>query len=655
MIGELAQLLLVLALLAAAVQAWAGLGPRPQLRLAGLATLWQTAAIAGATALLARAFVLDDFSLNYVTQHGHSSLPLLYKISAVWGGHEGSMLLWCLALALWSLAALRGLARHDGDYAARTLGLLGLVAAAVLGFVLFTSNPFERLLPPPEEGMSLNPLLQDPGMALHPPLLYLGYVGAALPFAMSLAALLAPPPAGWLRWMRPYAAVALAFLSLGIGLGSWWAYYELGWGGWWFWDPVENASLMPWLALAALIHMLPAREQQGRFPVWTAWLAITAFVLALLGTFLVRSGVLTSVHAFASDPRRGSVMLALIAAALLGSLALQARHGERWLPARSAPPAALLSRDSALAGAQLLLQVACACVLLGTLYPLAMDALRLGKLSVGAPYFDTVMAPLLLPLLGLLIPAAWLRWRGGQSGDGGRALLRRLRPTLVLLALAAPLLALGLWQVWGQVKPWVFLSLLLASGVAASTLHHGWQRLHAGGASAGLAGMVCAHLGVAVFAVGVAMVKGHGIERDVRLAPGDSHRIADCQLRFERMDPVQGSNYRGLAGQFSLACEGRPAQTLVSEKRSYVGSGMPMTESAIAWGLSRDLYIALGSALDESQPQGAWSVRVQLKPFVRWIWAGVALMALGGFAAAASARLRRASRRRVGISAQPVA
>ncbi len=638
MIGELGQLLLIVALVAALVQAWGGLGPGTQPRLVTLAACWQVLSVCGAIVLLGFAFVNDDFSLVYVAQNGHRTLPLVYKIAAVWGGHEGSMLLWLAALALWNLAALRSLMRRDADFAARTLGMLGVVAACVGAFVLFTSNPFARLLPAAEEGMSLNPLLQDPGMALHPPLLYLGYGGTAIPFAMTLAVLRGGAPAGWVRWARPFTAAALAFLSLGIALGSWWAYYELGWGGWWFWDPVENASLMPWLALAALLHIQVAREQHGRFAYWTAALSIGAFVLSLLGTFLVRSGVLTSVHAFASDPRRGSVMLALIAFALLGSLGLVAWHGERLRPIREAPPPTLLSRDMALALNNLFLVAACGCVLLGTLYPLIMDALQLGKLSVGAPYFDTVMAPLLLPAAVLLIPAIWLRWRRDSAGD---LLRRRLRPALAILLLCAIALPFALSHSYGQAKPLVVIALLAALGILVSTLHWAVQRLRSGRINAAGIAMTIAHLGVAAFIVGVAMVKGYGVERDVRLAPGDSHPLADCKLSFDSMSARSGPNYDAQVGHFTLVCGDGATHALTSEKRSYIGASMPLTESAIDWGLTRDIYVALGTPIETPDAAQAWSVRVQHKPFIRWIWIGVLMMALGSFVAMQQRRTMR--------------
>ena len=680
---ELAHLLLILALLAAGAQAWAGLAPRAQPRLARVALAWQTGAVLAAFGLLGVAFVQDDFSVRYVAQHGHTDLPLVYKLSAVWGGHEGSLLLWALMLALWSaLAALwlpsgsskkiavqedwtptSGQFDPETVWPARVLGWLGLVSLAMLAFILFTSNPFLRLLPAADQGQSLNPLLQDPGLALHPPLLYLGYVGTAVPFAMTMAALSHGAPGGWVRAMRRFVLLAWGALSLGIALGSWWAYYELGWGGWWFWDPVENASFMPWLALAALAHTLAVREARRGLPHWTAVLAIGAFILSLLGTFLVRSGVLTSVHAFASDPRRGVFMLGLIAVFLLGALALYARHAERLLDARGPRPTALASRETAILLNNLLLAVACGTVLLGTLYPLALDALRLGKISVGPPYFEAVLAPVFLLLLALLVPAAWLRWGAPPPP------LKGVRRPAVLLGLATAALGLGVsltlaaWQ--GSVRLGVALTVVLALAVAGSTLGWAfgrWRRL-----TAAQWGMVVAHLGVAVFAIGVAVVGGHGVERDVRLLPAlgkdgaptaagaqARHAIGGCGITFERVVPERGPNYMALRGLFTLACPGAAPRALVAEKRNYAGSSMPMTESAIDWGFTRDLYVALGEPL-EATPYGPWSVRVQYKPLMRWVWIGVLLMALGATLAAGARRLRRpaAAGAEAGVPAHP--
>ena len=669
MLPELAHLLLILALLAACAQAWAGLAPQAQPRLTRVALAWQVGGIAVAFALLGAAFVQDDFSVVYVVQHGHTDLPLLYKISAIWGGHEGSLLLWVLILAGWSALAGWWLSRADsktiaarahpastggqkqseGDFATRVLGWLGLVSLAMLAFILLTSNPFMRLLPAADEGQSLNPLLQDPGLALHPPLLYLGYVGTAVPFAMVMAVLAYPgAPQGWVSAMRPFVLLAWAALSVGIALGSWWAYYELGWGGWWFWDPVENASFMPWLALAALAHTLAVREGRRALPHWTAVLAIGAFMLSLLGLFLVRSGVITSVHAFATDPRRGTFLLGLMAAFLLGAMALYARHGGRLVDARAPLPTALASRETAVLLNNLLLIVACATVLLGTLYPLALDALRLGKISVGPPYFETVLAPVFLLLLALLAPVVWLRWGAGVEAAGKRRLMALAAGFVLALGVAWALLHVF----YGGARPAVVLTLALAFVVGAATKLWAFAQWRNGGLTAPQSGMVIAHLGVAVFAIGVAMVGGYGVERDVRLVPGNSkvsapdaaaqtHQIADCQLSFDRIDPARGPNYMALAGHFTLACAGESPVLLKAEKRNYVGSSMPMTESAIRWGLTRDLYVALGEPL-EGTPFGAWSVRVQHKPFMRWVWGGAVLMALGALCAAASRRYRKA-------------
>ena len=647
MTGEIGHLLLMLAAVAAAVQMLAGLQPRPLPRLAATALGWQLIGLVGALAALGLAFHDNDFSLAYVAAHGHTTMPRLYAVSAVWGGHEGSMLLWCAILALWSVLAGWRLGAPGDEaaraHAVRTLGVLGAVSLAMCGYVLLTSNPFVRLLPAAPEGRGLNPMLQDPGLVLHPPLLYLGYVGTALPFAATLAALAWGEPAGLARRLRPFTAAALAFLSLGIALGSWWAYYELGWGGWWFWDPVENASLMPWLVLAALLHLQAAQDLRGRFVQAAAWLSIGGFVLALLGIFLVRSGVLTSVHAFASDPRRGSTLLALIALTLAVSLPLGfqgmdrlggARTGGRTEEGARSP----LSREGALAAGALLLLVACASVLLGTLYPLAVDALGLGKLSVGAPYFDAVMAPLLLPALLLMIPATRLRW----GRDEGPALWRRLRPVVLVMGPAAVALPLLLEAGFARISWGAALTLWLATGLLIATLQTlhercggRWLRLEASGAGMGLA-----HLGVALFACGVAMVNAYGIERDVRLAPGQSHRIAGCSLQFETSGTASGPNYRALTARFILDCPEQTPVVLNAEKRAYDGSAMPMTESAIDWGLTRDIYVALGEQVG-SGAQAAWGLRVQYRPFIRWIWIGVALMGAGALLAAASRRLHR--------------
>jgi len=642
--GELGHLGLMLALVAAVVQAAAGLLPGAPPRLAGAALRLHALALAGAFAALTAGFVQQDFSLVYVVQHSNAQLPPVYRVAAVWGGHEGSMLLWALVLAGWSLAAGATVARRDAALGRTLLGVLGVVAAAMAAFVLFTSNPFVRLLPAAQDGQDLNPMLQDPGLVLHPPLLYLGYVGTVVPFALVMARLLRPAAdAAWVAWLRPFALWAFAFLTLGIALGSWWAYYELGWGGWWFWDPVENASLMPWLALAALLHALPARAQRGSFSAWVGALALAAFALSLVGTFLVRSGVLTSVHAFASDPKRGVWMLAMVAATLLAGTALLGTHAARLAPPRPAPPWAPLSRETGLALAGALLAAACGSVLLGTLYPLAVDALGAGKISVGPPYFDAVMAPLLLPLAALAVLAPWLGW----GGVAPRTLARRLAGTAAALVLALVLLPWALHAAYGQVRPMVLLALVLAALLAWSTLQHLLPRWR--GAPAAQWGMALAHGGVAVFTVGVALVNGHGVERDARLAPGETTALGGCALRFDDVVPVAGPNYSALRGRFTLACPGQAPRALQPEKRAYPGSAMPMSESAIVPGLTRDLYLALGDHLAPADAAGSaaalrapWMLRLQVKPFMRWVWAGTLLMAAG---ALVSALGRRAARR----------
>ncbi|MBP6899301.1 MAG: heme lyase CcmF/NrfE family subunit [Burkholderiaceae bacterium] len=644
MTGELGHLALMLALVAAAVQAAAGLLPGAPPRLAVAAMRLQALALAGAFTALSLAFAQQDFTLVYVVQHSNAQLPMLYRLAAVWGGHEGSMLLWTLVLAGWSLVAAPALQRGDAGLARSTLGVLGLVSLAMLSFVLFTSNPFIRLLPAAQDGQDLNPMLQDPGLVFHPPLLYLGYVGTAVPFALVIARLLAPPrPAGddWVQLLRPFALWAFAFLTLGIALGSWWAYYELGWGGWWFWDPVENASLMPWLALAALLHALPARRQRGAFGLWTGVLAIAAFALSLIGTFLVRSGVLTSVHAFASDPRRGVWMLALVAVTLLASTALLGTRAAHLAPARPPRPWTTLSRETGLALAGALLAAACGSVLLGTLYPLAMDAFGGGKISVGPPYFDAVMAPLTLPLVALAALAPWLGW--GECEP--RQLLRRMAGALLAALLLIVVLPWALLEAYGQLRIGVWLALAVAGLLAASTLAHLLPRWRRSGAGAW--GMALAHLGVAVFAVGVALVNGHGSERDLRLAPGERATLGGCALSFDAVRPVQGPNYSALQGQFTLDCPGEAPRRLQPEKRAYPGAAMPMSESAIVPGLTRDLYLAMGDHLADKQAltgggteaqalQAPWTLRLQVKPFMRWVWAGTLLMALGATLAALS-------------------
>jgi cytochrome c-type biogenesis protein CcmF len=582
-------------------------------------------------ACLAWSFTNDDFSVRYVAEHSNSKLPAIYKFAAVWGGHEGSFLLWLLMLGGWTLAVSLFSRSLPEEMVARVIGVLGLVAAGFLVFVILTSNPFDRLIPAAPDGNDLNPLLQDPGLVLHPPMLYMGYVGFSVAFAFAISALLAGRlDATWARWSRPWTLAAWISLTGGIALGSYWAYYELGWGGWWFWDPVENASFMPWLVGTALIHSLAVTEKRGSFRNWTVLLAIGAFSLSLLGTFLVRSGVLTSVHAFATDPRRGVMILILLALVIGTSLLIFALRapasgqGGRF---------ALISRETLLLGNNVLLVVATASVLLGTLYPLAMDALNLGKLSVGPPYFNSVFVPIVLPLFLIagLGPAA--RWKNASL----RELLMKTR----VPALVSCVAAIGLPLVLGKWTPGSAVGAFCAAWIASTMLQHLFGRLKTGFPPAAYWGMQLAHLGLAVCILGVAVVKHHETERDVRMAPGDTTSVGGYVFRFVGVHVVEGPNYRAAQGEVALEKDGKTIRVLHPEKRNYFSSAMPMTETAIESNPWRDLYVSLGEPLDDN----AWAVRVYYKPFVIWIWGGALLMALGGIVAACDRRYRLAKHR----------
>jgi len=586
----------------------------------------QVSCVALAWACLVLSFMLDDFSVRNVAENSNSMLPALYRFTAAWGSHEGSMLLWVLMQSLWTLAvALLG-RQWPAPVQARVLGVLGLLTAAFVVFVLAASNPFLRLFPVPAQGRDLNPLLQDPGMVFHPPLLYMGYVGFSVAFAFAMAALLAPQPdAGWARRARPWTAAAWCFLTLGVLLGSWWAYYELGWGGWWFWDPVENAALMPWLLGTALLHALALADRRGLFMPWTALLAILCFALSLLGTFLVRSGVLTSVHAFAMDPRRGILILALLLAVVGGSLGLFALRAGRM---GSTQRFDAVSRESLLLANTCLLTVAAATVLLGTFYPLLVEVLGLGRLSVGPPYFDTVFVPIMAPAVFLMGIAPLARWRSAPLPE----LWWRLRWALV----PGLLLGIVLPFVGGRWSPLVAMGLFLAVWLALATViavvdrlrtlpATGWRRLSQ--PARGWWGMHVAHLGVAVFVAGVTVVRAYQTEADVLMTPGSKVEVGAWELRFDGVDTVTGPNYAAQRGQFELLSQGREAGALRPEKRVYLSlPGSPMTEAAIHSSWFGDVYIALGAPAG----QGAWTVRTYHKPFVTWIWAGCALMALGG-------------------------
>ena len=656
MIPELGNFALIVALLVAIVQGTLPmLGAaldRPRLMaVARPAARVQFALIGVAFASLAWSFVANDFSVQNVAANSNSELPLHYRIAATWGSHEGSLLLWTLMLGGWSFAVSVFSRNLPAHLAARVLAVMGLVNIGFLSFLLFTSNPFARLVPPAPEGRDLNPLLQDPGMVFHPPLLYMGYVGFSVAFSFALAALIGGRlDATWARWSRPWTTVAWAFLTAGIALGSGWAYYTLGWGGWWFWDPVENASFMPWLTGTALIHSLAVTEKRGAFRSWTVLLAILAFSLSLLGTFLVRSGVLTSVHAFATDPARGVFILAFLAIVIGGSLALFAwRAGAVGLGGTFA----MVSRESMLLANNIVLVVAMASVLLGTLYPLFLDALNLGKISVGPPYFDAVFYPLMAPAVFLMGVGPMARWTRSPVPE----LAARLKWALAVALVSALLLPLLL----GHWSPLIALGLFLALWLFATTAVNLWQRIKGSrqsGIVARLAanppayyGMLLAHFGVGVFIVGVTLVKGYEIERDVRLDVGETVVVGAYEFRFLGVTPAPGPNYRALVGAVEVRRDGQLLETLKPEKRIYNASGQTMTIAAIDTRLAGDRYVSLGEPVGGGPDEtgGAWSVRIYLKPFVDWIWLGAFVMALGGFVAVSDQRYRLAVRRRIGV------
>jgi cytochrome c-type biogenesis protein CcmF len=636
MIPELGHFSLILSLLVALAQGSLALAGATRGKLAWIAFARPAAGVqflltVVAFACLTWAFVAMDFSVAYVAQNANAQLPLAYRIAAVWGGHEGSLLLWMLMQTGWAYAVSQ-LSRQLPDVmVARVLGVLGLVAAGFLLFILLTSNPFDRLLPAAADGRDLNPLLQDPGLIFHPPMLYMGYVGFSVVFAFAIAALLTGQlDAAWARWSRPWATAAWIFLTLGIALGSWWAYYELGWGGWWFWDPVENSSFIPWLVGTALIHSLAVTEKRGSFKNWTVLLAIATFSLSLLGAFLVRSGVLTSVHAFAADPRRGVFILTLLALVVGCSLFLFALRAPKvGLGGRFA----LVSRESLLLVNNVLLGVAAASVLLGTLYPLIIDALGLGKLSVGPPYFNTVFVPLMVPALMLMAVGPFAHWKAADLAD----IVRRLR----LPAVAALVIGVGTPFILGRWSALVALGVALAAWIAASVVAGVRERMRATRTSMlaqprSWLGMHLAHLGIAVFAAGVTLVTGYQVEKDVRMEPGDKVAVSGYEFKLRGVRQAIGPNFAATVGDVELSQDGKVLRVLHPEKRTYTSSATPMTEAAIDANLLRHVYVTLGEAL----PDGAWSVRVHYKPFVNWIWAGCLLMALGGFLAISDRRYR---------------
>jgi cytochrome c-type biogenesis protein CcmF len=594
--------------------------------------------VALAFACLVISFIRHDFSVLYVASNSNTALPLQYRIAGVWGGHEGSLLLWMLMLCLWMIAVARFSRHLPLPVLARILSVMGLLCVGFLLFMLITSNPFERLFPAPLDGRDLNPLLQDPGMVFHPPLLYMGYVGFSVAFAFAIAALIGGNlDATWARWTRPWTTVAWMFLTLGIALGSSWAYYELGWGGWWFWDPVENASFMPWLVGTALIHSLAVTEKRGSFKSWTVLLAIAAFSLSLLGTFLVRSGVLSSVHAFATDPKRGLFILAFLTIVIGASLVLYAwRAPTVGLGVRFA----LLSKETMLLINNVVFVVAAGAVLLGTLYPLLLDALGMGKISVGPPYFDTVFVPLMAPALFLMGVGPLTRWREAELPS----IAHQLRWAFCIAFVVALLTG---WFA-GEIHIATTLGLMMVFWIVGSVATDLWARVHPRKESLtkvphrlsqvplAIFGMMLAHVGVAVFCFGVTMVKTYEIERDVQMNIGDTTTVQGYTFKFLGTREVKGPNYQAIQAQISVAQNGGDIAMMRPEKRVYRVQQNPMTEAAINSGITRDIYVALG----EVDGAGTWIVRIYVKPFVDWIWGGCLLMALGGLLAVSDRRYR---------------
>jgi len=631
MIPEFGHYALILALCVALIQGVLPLvgaqqGRREWLMLARPAAQTVFFLLAIAFVVLAWSFYVNDFSVLYVAEHSNSQLPVVYRLGAVWGGHEGSLLLWIFLLSTWTILVAQLSQALDEFMVARVIGVLGLVTSGLLLFVLTTSNPFMRLLPAAQDGRSLNPLLQDPGLVFHPPMLYMGYVGFSVAFAFAIASLLSGRlDAAWARWSRPWTTAAWVFLTLGIALGSWWAYYELGWGGWWFWDPVENASFIPWLVGTALLHSLAVTEKRGGFKSWTVLLAITAFSLSLLGTFLVRSGVLTSVHAFATDPRRGIFILIFLVLVVGSSLVLYA-----WRAPKSALGGkfSASSREAFILLGNVFLVTSAGSVLLGTLYPLLIDALHLGKISVGPPYFNSVFVPIMIPLLVLMGIGPWTSWKNTN--------LLTVIQRLWLAGLVAVIAGVTIPLIMGEFTWLAGLGFLLAFWVIGSGCMQIARQAKLGKPTRSFMGMQTAHLGIAVFVIGVTMVSAYQEEKDVRMSVGETVAVGGYQIQLQDVRLVPGPNYQAMRGSFLLSKNGKEETILYPEKRSYFSSTMPMTEAAIDAGLTRDIYVSLGEELSDK----SWAVRVYYKPFVDWIWGGCLLMALGGVLAMSDKRYR---------------
>jgi cytochrome c-type biogenesis protein CcmF len=647
MIPEIGQIALILALMLAVTQATlpligAARGVPQLIALARPTAQAQFIFVAIAFCCLAYSFINNDFSVLNVATNSNSHLPLQYRLAATWGSHEGSLLLWTFMLTIWMVAVTLFSNHLPREMVARVLSVMAVISTGFLLFMLLTSNPFQRLLPVPPDGRDLNPLLQDPAMVAHPPMLYMGYVGMCVAFAFAISALIGGRlDATWARWSRPWTTVAWMFLTCGIALGSFWAYYELGWGGWWFWDPVENASFMPWLVGTALIHSLAVTEKRGGFKSWTVLLAIAAFSLSLLGTFLVRSGVLTSVHAFATDPRRGIFILAFLTLVIGGSLALYAwRAKQVGLGSKFE----VLSRESFLLTNNVLLIVAAGSVLLGTLYPLFVDALNLGKLSVGPPYFNSVFVPLMAPAAFLIGVGPIARWKQAKIPE----LAVRLRLAFVLSLVTAVALpfVIGGWK-WRA-----SLGLLLFCWIVATSLQNIWTRLRSQSGQLGLLsrikaaprsyyGMQLAHIGVAVFIAGVTVVTSYQTEKDVKMNIGDTVSVGGYEFRLNNLAQYQGPNFQAVRADMEVTKNGAPVAVMHPEKRAFTVSGNATSETAIDRSVWRDLYLSLGDEV----PGGGWTVRVYHKPLVNWIWGGALLMALGGGFAVTDRRYALASRK----------
>jgi cytochrome c-type biogenesis protein CcmF len=632
-IPELGSFALILALLLAISQAFFGLAGAHYNRPAWIAAV--TPAVAGVWVFVALAFgcltwsfISHDFSVSYVATNSNSALPLLYRVAAVWGAHEGSLLLWITILSTWGLlvAALSTSLPHA--FRARVLGVLGLIGVGFMSFTLATSSPFTRLIPAAVDGADLNPILQDPALAIHPPMLYMGYVGTSVAFAFAVAAMLSGRlDAAWARWTRPWTVGAWLFLTVGIALGSWWAYYELGWGGWWFWDPVENASFMPWLATTALIHSLAVTEKRGLFKNWTLLLAIFAFSLSLLGTFLVRSGVLVSVHAFASDPSRGMFILALLVFFIVGSLTLFAIRAPTL---KSEAGFGIVSRESFLLLNNALLVTAACLILVGTLWPLVMDAFDLGKISVGKPWFSAKFLVPALPLLALIGIGMHAGWKNARLETVGRKLAWFAAGALVL----ALVVGFGLY---GSASLLTVVGFTGGFFVIASALLQPLQRLRQGQTlSRSMLGMAIAHVGIGVFAIGITGVSAYTVEKDIGLAPGESAQVAGYEFRFAGTKPVEGPNYEAIEARVAITKKGAPVTELTTQKRTYRVQRQPMTHAGIDVSWNRDLFVALGDDLGASK----WSLRIQYKPLIRYIWLGALIMAFGGLTAVSDRRYR---------------